>query len=123
MGLNIVVAGGAAVRSDAQLYLTALGHRVRAVASGMETATECRLDPPDVVLCESRLSDGDGLLVAAALREGTPQIIALARRWDRARVRQLALPSVELPLTPLSLIAALVNACGAATDRPLRTSA
>lgn len=107
MGLNIVVAGGPAVRGFTRQYLSRMGHQVRAVATGGEMAEACRVERPDAAVCDSRLSDVDGVTAIIALREQGIPVVTVTRWRDRARVRELGLPYVEPPLTPHALVTAL----------------
>ena len=90
----LVVEDNALVTSAARILLEDAGFRVSTASRVSEAHTICRSDPPDVILLDLRLPDGDGLSLVNRLREDgapLPVIAALTGRDEpdvRARCRR-----------------------------------
>ncbi|MBX9880390.1 MAG: response regulator [Sphingomonas sp.] len=100
------------VRRSFQLLLQGHGYEVRAFA-GARSAMAGDHSPFDVMICDYRLPDGDGLSVLRAMREGGWQGRAIlmtgfpdARLRDEARACGFE-AVLEKPLRARDLVAAL----------------
>jgi DNA-binding response OmpR family regulator len=89
----LVVEDNALVTSATRILLEDAGFRVSTAGRLSEAEAICRADPPDAILLDLRLPDGDGLSLVKRLREDhvpVPVIAALTGRDEpavRARCR------------------------------------
>ena len=118
----LVVDDESAVRLGMQALLAGLGARVT-LASGSAAALHCaRHDPPDLLLADLRLRDGDtGIATVQALRRLQPQLAAILISGDTSPERlreaqQARLPLLHKPL-PLALLIQAVSDLHVASNR------
>jgi DNA-binding response OmpR family regulator len=101
----LVVEDNALVTSAARILLEDAGFRVSTASRVSEAYAVCRTDPPDAILLDLRLPDGDGLSLVNRLREDRaplPVIAALTGRDEpdvRARCRRAG--CVEVLVKPV----------------------
>lgn len=101
----LVVEDNALVTSAARILLEDAGFRVSTASRVSEAYAICRTDPPDAILLDLRLPDGDGLSLVNRLREDgapLPVIAALTGRDEpdiRTRCRRAG--CVEVLLKPV----------------------
>ena len=103
-GHVLVVEDNALVTSATRILLEDAGFRVSTAAGVSDAYTICRSDPPDVILLDLRLPDGDGLSLLKRLRqEGAriPVVAALTGRDEpEIRARCLRAGCVEVLVKP-----------------------
>ena len=94
-------------RDASARYLDHLGHEVSSAATAAEAAARADDTPPDVVICDWRLADGDdGADVARALQErySTPIIFITAHPLGRLRSQTRDLNVARYLRKPISLV-------------------
>lgn len=94
-------------RDASARYLDYLGHEVSAAASAAEARARADDWPPDVVICDWRLADGDdGADVARALQQryATPIIFITAHPLGRLRSETRDLKVARYLRKPISLV-------------------
>jgi two-component system, OmpR family, response regulator ResD len=94
-------------REASARYLDHLGHEVYAAASGEEAKAKADDRPPDVVICDWRLGDGDdGADVARTLqrRYAAPIIFITAHPLGRLRAMTRDLKVARYLRKPISLL-------------------
>jgi DNA-binding response OmpR family regulator len=85
----LVVEDNALVTTATRILLEDAGFRVSTAGSIAEAYSVCRSDPPDAILLDLRLPDGDGLSLLTRLRDGgvrLPAVGALTGR-DEPEIR------------------------------------
>lgn len=92
MARVLVIDGDAALRAGLARSLTEAGHDVELAAGARAGAALARTSPPDLVLLEPALPDGDGIEVCATLRADprarrTPVLVVSERNAEEDRVR------------------------------------
>lgn len=94
-------------REASARYLDYLGHDVCSAASGSEAQAKADRRPPDVVICDWRLADGDdGADVARSLqqRHDAPIIFVTAHPLGRLRSQTRDLNVARYLRKPISLL-------------------
>ncbi len=94
-------------REASARYLDHLGHEVCAAASGLEAAAKADCRPPDVVICDWRLGDGDdGADVARTLQQryAATIIFITAHPLGRLRAQTRDLKVARYLRKPISLL-------------------
>jgi DNA-binding response OmpR family regulator len=89
----LVVEDNALVTSATRILLEDAGFRVSAAGRVAEAYAICQSDPPDAILLDLRLPDGDGLTLLKRLQadgRGPPLVLALTGR-DEPEIRQRCL--------------------------------
>lgn len=103
----LVVEDNALVTGATRILLEDAGFRVSTAGLVSEAHAICRSDPPDAILLDLRLPDGDGLSLPARLRaEGVrlPVIAALTGRDEPAvRARCKRAGCVEMLVKPVDI--------------------
>ena len=86
----LLVEDSALIVGALRILLEDAGYRVSAAAGVREALAAARHDPPDVILLDLSLPDGDGLLVAERLAAdgARPVVVAVTGRGDEEAVRQ-----------------------------------
>lgn len=103
----LVVEDNALVTSAMRILLEDAGFRVSTAGRVAEAYAICHSDPPDVILLDLRLPDGDGLTLLNRLRADggrTPVVAALTGR-DEPEMRQRCLGAgcVDVLLKPVDV--------------------
>ena len=93
MGLPhvLLVDDSALVRDALRLLFEETGHRISAAGTVAEAIAACESTPPDIVLLDLTLPDGDGLTMLPPLRARgalPPVVVALTGHDDEATVRR-----------------------------------
>jgi DNA-binding response OmpR family regulator len=85
----LVVEDNALITSATRILLEDAGFRVSTAARVADAYGICRADPPDAMLLDLRLPDGDGLSLLKRLREdgGTLPVIAALTGRDEPEIR------------------------------------
>lgn len=103
----LVVEDNALVTSATRILLEDAGFRVSATARISEAYPICLSDPPDVILLDLRLPDGDGLSLLKRLREEgvrLPVVAVLTGRDEPAiRARCLRAGCVDVLVKPVDV--------------------
>jgi DNA-binding response OmpR family regulator len=103
----LVVEDNALVTSATRILLEEAGFRVSTAARLSEAYAICRDDPPEAILLDLRLPDGDGLSLLKRLREEgapLPVVVALTGRDEpEIRVRCLRAGCVEVLVKPVDV--------------------
>ena len=103
----LLVEDNALVTSATRILLEDGGFRVSTAARLGEAYAICQSDPPDAILLDLRLPDGDGLTLLQRLREhGTslPVVVALTGRDEpEVRGRCMRAGCVEVLLKPVDV--------------------
>jgi DNA-binding response OmpR family regulator len=103
----LVVEDNALVTSATRILLEDAGFRVSTAARLSEAYAICRDDPPDAILLDLRLPDGDGLSLLKPLREqdaSRPVVAALTGRDEpEIRARCLRAGCVEVLVKPVDV--------------------
>ena len=106
----LVVEDSALVVGALQVLLEDAGHRVSCAPTVREAIACARRDPPDVLLLDLTLPDGDGLTVIEALAAGgaPPPVTAAMTGHDEPAVRERCLRAgcravLIKPIAPLTL--------------------
>jgi signal transduction histidine kinase/CheY-like chemotaxis protein len=120
----LVVDDEPAIREGMRLLLEDLGCRVEVAASVAETLRSAERACPDVVLCDFRLRDGDGLHAIKELRALYPGLPAALVTGDASAelLQQAQAAGVVLlhkPVRPDTLAVAINDLCGAFVERRL----
>ena len=101
----LVVEDNALVTSATRILLEDAGFRVSTAARVSDAYTIGRSDPPDVILLDLRLPDGDGLSLLKRLRDegiSLPVVAALTGRDEpEIRARCLRAGCVEVLVKPV----------------------
>ncbi|HEU4629297.1 MAG TPA: response regulator [Gemmatimonadaceae bacterium] len=90
----LLVEDSALVVHALTLLLELAGHQVGAAGSVAEAVARARVEPPDILLLDLTLPDGDGLQVLEALRAmdaAPPVTVALTGHEDRATIARCEL--------------------------------
>ncbi len=92
MARVLVIDGDASLRAQLARSLTEAGHDVELAAGARAGLALARTSPPDLVLLEAALPDGDGIDVCAGLRADTrgrrtPVLVVSERTAEDERVR------------------------------------
>jgi DNA-binding response OmpR family regulator len=103
----LVVEDNALVTSATRILLESAGFRVSTAGRLSEADAICEADPPDVILLDLRLPDGDGLTLVKRLRgtgDPAPIVAALTGR-DEPEIRQRCLRAgcVDVLLKPVDV--------------------
>ena len=103
----LIVEDNALVTSATRILLEDAGFRVSAAGTVAEAHGLCRSDPPDAILLDLRLPDGDGLSLLKRLRDDgaqTPVVVALTGRDEpEIRARCLRAGCVDVLLKPVDV--------------------
>jgi DNA-binding response OmpR family regulator len=103
----LVVEDNALITSATRILLEDAGFRVSTAARVAEAHGICRADPPDAMLLDLRLPDGDGLSLLKRLRDDgarLPVIAALTGRDEpETRARCLRAGCVEVLVKPIDV--------------------
>jgi DNA-binding response OmpR family regulator len=103
----LVVEDNALVTSATRILLEDAGFRVSTAARVSDAYTICQGDPPDVILLDLRLPDGDGLSLLKRLRqEGArlPVVAALTGRDEpEIRARCIRAGCVDVLVKPVDV--------------------
>jgi two-component system OmpR family response regulator len=103
----LIVEDNALVTSATRILLEDVGFRVSAAASIAEAHAACRSDPPDAILLDLRLPDGDGLTLLKRLRaDGASSTVVVAltgRDEPEIRARCLRAGCVDVLLKPVDV--------------------
>lgn len=87
----LVVDDEASIRKFLRISLEASGYEVREARTGSDAVAQCREDPPDLVVLDLGLPDGDGVDVITHLREWTqmPVLVLSVRSSEAQKVAAL----------------------------------
>ena len=103
----LIVEDNALVTSATRILLEDAGFRVSTGGTVAEAHTVCRSDPPDAILLDLRLPDGDGLALLKRLRDERaqmPVVVALTGRDEpEIRARCLRAGCVDVLLKPVDV--------------------
>ncbi|HJR65013.1 MAG TPA: response regulator [Gemmatimonadaceae bacterium] len=103
----LVVEDNALVTSAMRILLEDAKFRVSTAGTVGEAYAACQADPPDVMLLDLRLPDGDGLTLLKRLRaDGAPSSVVVAltgRDEPEIRARCLAAGCVDVLLKPVDV--------------------
>jgi CheY-like chemotaxis protein len=106
----LIVEDSALVVGALQLLLEGAGHRVSSAGSVREAVARARVDPPDVMLLDLTLPDGDGLVVLDVLAAdgAAPRVTVAVTGRDEPTVRERCLRAgcrevLVKPIAPLAL--------------------
>jgi DNA-binding response OmpR family regulator len=103
----LIVEDNALVTSATRILLEDAGFRVSAAGTLSDAYAICRSDPPDAILLDLRLPDGEGLALVKRLREEGPQVpvvVALTGRDEpEIRARCLRAGCVDVLLKPVDV--------------------
>lgn len=103
----LVVEDNALVTSATRILLEDAGFRVSTAGRVADAYAICQTDPPDVVLLDLRLPDGDGLTLLNRLRAdgGRAPVVAALTGRDEPQVRQRCLRAgcVDVLLKPVDV--------------------
>lgn len=103
----LVVEDNALVTSATRILLEDAGFRVSTAARLSEAHETCLSDPPDAILLDLRLPDGDGLSLLTRLREGgaAPGIVVALTGRDEPEVRARCLRAgcIDVLLKPVDV--------------------
>lgn len=108
MARVLVIDGDAAVRGLLARSLTEVGHDVEVAAGARSGAALAKTSPPDLVLVELALPDGDGVEVCGLLRKdprgrSTPVLVVSERRGEEDRVRAFEAGADDFVAKPFSV--------------------
>ena len=95
--LILVVDDERPIRRALEVTLTKAGYRVATAASAAVTLTVAALSPPDLVVLDLMLPDGDGAEVCAELRDWLTAPIPSSRRSRTSPTRSAR--SMPAPMT------------------------
>jgi CheY-like chemotaxis protein len=102
-----------ALRELLSEWLTAMGHRVAAVADGRALVDACRAAPTDLIVSDVRMPHLDGLTAATMLRrERDIPAVLMSGTWSEAEQDHAAAVGaavLEKPFRPLDLVAAVTR--------------
>jgi two-component system KDP operon response regulator KdpE len=89
--LVLVVDDEAPIRRFLRATLTAHGYRVNEAAGAGEAITQATMQPPDLIILDLGLPDGDGLSITRQIRgwSGVPIIVVSARGQEQDKVAAL----------------------------------
>lgn len=103
----LVVEDNALVTSATRILLEDAGFRVSTAGGVAEAYAICQSDPPDVILLDLRLPDGDGLTLLNRLRAdgGPAPVVAAVTGRDEPQIRQRCLRAgcVDVLLKPVDV--------------------
>jgi CheY-like chemotaxis protein len=103
----LVVEDNALVTSATRILLEDAGFRVSTAGRVAEAYAICQSDPPDVILLDLRLPDGDGLTLLNRLRAdgGRAPVVAAVTGRDEPQIRQRCLRAgcVDVLLKPVDV--------------------
>jgi CheY-like chemotaxis protein len=103
----LVVEDNALVTSATRILLEDAGFRVSTAGRVAEAYAICQSDPPDVILLDLRLPDGDGLTLLNRLRAdgGRAPVVAAVTGRDEPQIRQRCLHAgcVDVLLKPVDV--------------------
>ena len=103
----LIVEDNALVTSATRILLEDAGFRVSTAATIGDAHAACQADPPDVILLDLRLPDGDGLTLLRRLRTdeaSSSVVVALTGRDEpEVRARCLRAGCVEVLLKPVDV--------------------
>jgi CheY-like chemotaxis protein len=103
----LVVEDNALVTSATRILLEDAGFRVSTAGHVAEAYAICQSDPPDVILLDLRLPDGDGLTLLNRLRAdgGRAPVVAAVTGRDEPQIRQRCLRAgcVDVLLKPVDV--------------------
>lgn len=103
----LVVEDNALVTSATRILLEDAGFRVSTAGRVADAYAICQTDPPDVILLDLRLPDGDGLTLLNRLRAdgGRAPVVAALTGRDEPQVRQRCLRAgcVDVLLKPVDV--------------------
>ena len=103
----LVVEDSALVTSATRILLEDAGFRVSTAGRLAEAYAICQSDPPDVILLDLRLPDGDGLTLLHHLRTdgGRAPVVAALTGRDEPEIRQRCLRAgcVDVLLKPVDV--------------------
>jgi two-component system KDP operon response regulator KdpE len=101
----LVVEDDREIRALVQASLSVEGFEVQTAASLSEAHAMLRHSPPDVIVLDLGLPDGDGESLLAALRRerGTPVLVISARDGDGSKIRLLDAGADDYLVKPFSV--------------------
>lgn len=103
----LIVEDNALVTSATRIILEDAGFRVSTAARVAEAFALCRSNPPDAILLDLRLPDGDGLSLLKQLRDhamALPVVVALTGRDEpEIRARCLRAGCVDVLVKPVEV--------------------
>jgi CheY-like chemotaxis protein len=103
----LVVEDNALVTSATRILLEDAGFRVSTAGRVAEAYAICQSDPPDAILLDLRLPDGDGLTLLNRLRAdgGRAPVVAAVTGRDEPQIRQRCLHAgcVDVLLKPVDV--------------------
>jgi DNA-binding response OmpR family regulator len=103
----LVVEDNALVTSATRILLEDAGFRVSTAGRVSDAYAICRADPPDAILLDLRLPDGDGLTLLKRLRAdgATPSVVVALTGRDEPEIRARCLRAgcVEVLLKPVDV--------------------
>lgn len=70
----LIIDDDGAVRDMLALYMRSRGYRVSTAVGGEDGLTRCRIDKPDLVMCDLRMPGMDGLAVLAEISANCPEL-------------------------------------------------
>lgn len=116
----LIVDDEPAIRDSLSAWLADSGYRITEAANGGEGIEACRREPPDIVLCDLRMPEMDGLQVLAHLTREFPElpVILVSGQGDMHDVIQaLKLGAWDYVTKPIGDLEVLEHAMNQALER------